>query len=97
MGTSSKINFWRTKAGAEVDFIIQEGLKIIPIEVKAKYFKNPLVSKALRSFINAYKPDEAFIINFNFDEKIAIRKCQVNFLSVGKFISWCHSYFSSQM
>ena len=51
--SSDKINFWRTKAGAEGDFVILEGLKIIPIEVKAKYFKNPLVSQALRSFINA--------------------------------------------
>ena len=39
IGSTSKINFWRTKAGAEIDFIIQNGLKITPIEVKAKYFK----------------------------------------------------------
>ena len=91
IGSAHKINFWRTKAGAEVDFVIQNGLKITPIEVKTKYLKKPIVSQAMRSFINTYKPNEAFIVNFDFDDKISIGKCQVNFLSVEKFVSWSHN------
>jgi len=44
----------------------------------------------MRSFINTYKPDEAVIVNFNFDDKIIIGKCQVNFLSIKKFVFWSH-------
>jgi hypothetical protein len=45
----------------------------------------------MRSFINTYKPNEAFIVNFDFDDKISIGKCQVNFLSVEKFVSLSHN------
>ena len=36
--------------------------------------------------------DEAFIVNFDFDDKISIGKCQVNFLSVEKFVSWSYNF-----
>jgi len=85
--SAQKINFWRTKSGAEVNFVIQDGLKISPIEVKAKYFKGPAVSPALRSFINTYRPERAFIVNFNLDAEVIIEKCQVDFVSTEKFIS----------
>jgi len=51
---SQKINFWRTKAGAEVDLIILKDLKPIPIEAKTKYFKKPAIMLPMRSFINNY-------------------------------------------
>ena len=36
--SSAKLNFWRTKDKAEVDFIIERGTNVIPVEVK--YRKN---------------------------------------------------------
>lgn len=56
----SPIQFWRTKSGAEVDFIItnQSG-KPVPIETKLS--AKPTLGKSLISFINKYQPDEAFI------------------------------------
>jgi len=32
----SKLHFWRTKSNKEIDFIIEKGTELIPIEVKAK-------------------------------------------------------------
>jgi len=32
----SKLHFWRTKNNKEIDFIIEKGTELIPIEVKAK-------------------------------------------------------------
>ncbi len=50
-----KINYWRTRAGAEVDCVIDMGAKVIPIEIKAS--KNISLSKikGLKSFLNDYK------------------------------------------
>lgn len=52
-----KINYWRTTAKAEVDFILNE--KTIPIEVKTTY----KITRSLRSFISEYNPKVALIIN----------------------------------
>ena len=82
---SSKINFWRTKAGAEVDFIILKDLKPVAIEAKAGYYKKPAVTQSMRSFINTYKPDIAFVVNFNLNEEIKINGCLVRFISAESF------------
>lgn len=85
LGSSSKINFWRTKAGAEVDFIILKDLKPIPVEAKAKYFKKPAITRSMRSFIHTYKPDIAFVINFNLNEEIKINGCLIRFMDSKNF------------
>ncbi|MEA1937103.1 MAG: ATP-binding protein [Patescibacteria group bacterium] len=50
-----KINYWRTRAGAEVDCVIDMGAKAIPIEIKAS--KNVSLSKirGLKSFLDDHK------------------------------------------
>jgi predicted AAA+ superfamily ATPase len=56
-------NYWRTKQKAEVDFIITvEDLKILPVEVKNN-LKKPEISRSFHSFITAYSPDNAVILN----------------------------------
>ncbi|MBW2158063.1 MAG: DUF4143 domain-containing protein, partial [Deltaproteobacteria bacterium] len=51
------ILYWRSSSGAEVDFIIRAAEKLTAIEVKAGSLKRPEVSRSLRSFIQAYRPD----------------------------------------
>ena len=57
------INFWRTTDGAEVDFVIRDGLSLLPIEVKFSYLSKFEATKSLRSFISKYKTKEAKIVN----------------------------------
>ena len=45
-GKDFAINFWRTKAGAEVDFILHTGSDIIPLEIKYSPFKEEKFSKS---------------------------------------------------
>lgn len=48
------IYYWSTeKSGAEVDFMVQHGENVIPIEVKAE---ENLQAKSLKSFYQQYKP-----------------------------------------
>jgi uncharacterized protein len=55
--------FWRTTAGAEVDFVIRHEGQIYPLEVKASELKKPVISRSLHSFIDANHPETALVIN----------------------------------
>lgn len=51
---SLSIYYWSTeKSGAEIDFMVQHGENVIPIEVKAE---ENLQAKSLKSFYQQYKP-----------------------------------------
>ncbi len=72
------ILYWRSSSAAEVDFIIRTAEKLIAIEVKAGALKRPKVSRSLRSFIQAYKPDKVLILNETLvDDSLEIEGCRV--------------------
>ncbi len=56
------LNYWRTTAKAEVDFILHLDNEVIPIEAKYQTFQRPKISRSLRSFIKTYMPQKALII-----------------------------------
>jgi hypothetical protein len=77
---STKLNFWRTKEKAEVDFVLVSGKTVVPVEVKYKSLKREEISRFLRSFIQKYKPAEAYIINLNLKKTIKIGETSLSFL-----------------
>lgn len=86
-GIESK--YWRTKAGAEVDFIIERKGNILPIEVKS-HLKNSKTTKSFNNFLEMYKPKKAFILS---DAHIVARKIKYTNIEfkplfvVGKLVS----------
>ena len=78
--SSTKLNFWRTKDKAEVDFILESGRKITPIEVKFKSLKKEEVPRSLHNFIGKYNPSEAYIVNLNLKKTLAIDKTTLFFI-----------------
>ncbi len=56
-----KLNFWRTKSQAEVDFCLEKGGQIIPVEVKYSPLGKKILGKSLVSFIKKYKPQITII------------------------------------
>ncbi len=59
----TQIHFWRTKDQAEVDFILEKGLEVIPIEVKYTKSSKLEIPRSMRSFISRYKPSSAYMVN----------------------------------
>ncbi len=55
-----EINFWRTKSGMEVDFILGKGE--IAIEVKGSSRVDNRDLKSLSAFIEEYLPRKAFVV-----------------------------------
>jgi len=60
------LNFWATRGGGEVDFVLTQGQKTVPIEVKFQDMKSPEVSVSFVNFIKRYSPHRAAIITKNF-------------------------------
>ena len=78
--SSATINFWRTKSQAEVDFIIDLGGEIIPVEAKFKNFEKPKIEKSLQSFIKKYSPAQAFVVNKNLEQQIIYKNTKIKFI-----------------
>ncbi len=49
-GIDPQIYFWRTTAGTEVDFVIETGGKLVPIEVKLSATPRPAMAAAIKTF-----------------------------------------------
>jgi uncharacterized protein len=73
--------YWRTKTGAEADFVIEKNSAIIPIEIKAALSK-PTIGKSLHSFIEKYKPEKAYIYSLNYTGKRKVQECTVYFKKI---------------
>jgi predicted AAA+ superfamily ATPase len=70
-----EIATWRSKSGAEVDFVVDGGL---PVEVKSR-LGGPAVEKSLRSFIERYGPKRAFVLSRDLFGRRAVGGCSVAF------------------
>lgn len=74
------IHYWRTSDLAEVDFVIVGGHKATPVEVKFSHLKAPKTTRSLRSFIDTYKPDVAYVVNLSYKHQMKIEKTEVRFI-----------------
>ena len=61
--SSATIHFWRTTDKAEVDFVINTGQEMIPVEVKYSNLKVPETSRSFKSYLSKYEPKKAFIVH----------------------------------
>ncbi|MBU1679968.1 MAG: ATP-binding protein [Bacteroidetes bacterium] len=73
-----ELKYWRTKSGAEVDFILDNE----PIEVKTM----PKTSRSFYSFINKYDPKNGYIISTKEGEDIVTDQYRIKFMPYSKFI-----------
>ena len=78
----AKIHYWRTKSGAEIDFIVDTGRKVIPVEVKYKEMTRPMFPRSLDSFIDKYAPERCLVVNKNLSASVKLKGCEVRFLTV---------------
>ncbi len=59
----ARLYFWRTKDGAEVDFVLARGDVLVPVEVKDSVLRSATVGRSLRSFIAQYHPPRSYLIH----------------------------------
>jgi predicted AAA+ superfamily ATPase len=76
-----KINFWRTKSGYEVDFILGDGK--IAVEVKGTSYVENRETRALDALIDEYTPQQAFVVC---NEKVERVHGQIKIIPWRKFL-----------
>lgn len=64
-GTDSPVYFWRTSHGAEVDIVIEEQGRLVPVEVKQTATPRPAMASGLLSFMDDYsdKTDKGWLVH----------------------------------
>ncbi|MFA6518212.1 MAG: ATP-binding protein [Candidatus Shapirobacteria bacterium] len=76
----TSLHFWRTQDKAEVDFVIDFGNEIVPVEVKATKLTEPKITRSFRSFTDSYQPKEAYVIHLGKEFQFKINNLTVSFL-----------------
>jgi predicted AAA+ superfamily ATPase len=84
------IYFWRSKGGAEVDFVRQRGEILEGFEAKAGRMDRPKISRSARSFIEAYSPETFFVINSTLSAEAVIDKTAMRWLKPLEFADLIH-------
>ena len=54
-GIDPRVYFWRTLAGTEIDFVVEAGAGLVPIEVKLSATPRPAMAASIRRFQNDMK------------------------------------------
>lgn len=80
MPAGTYLHFWRTQKGAEVDFVLQSGTELIPIEVKLSSLNTVGITRSLSNFIREFKPKRAIFVNRNYLEIKKIAGTEVIFV-----------------
>lgn len=78
------IRYWRTKGGAEMDFVLEPrpGL-LFGIECKAQKHNHPRLSRSARSFIKAYEPVQQLIFTRGQRYEEQMGKTLIRYLPAG--------------
>ncbi len=84
--SAAKICFWRTKDKAEIDFVVDFGRLVIPLEVKYKRLITPEITRALRNFIAHYKPKKALIVNLTLDKTFSLNRTKIYIIPFFKLL-----------
>ncbi len=75
-----QIKYWRTKSGAEMDFVIEENGELLPIEVKIGGSK--AIGKSFYSFLETYKPKKALVITLDEFSKKEVNGTEIYYVPI---------------
>lgn len=78
----NELNFWRTKSGTEVDFVLQTEGTLLPIEVKYQAMNKASLPSALQSFLATYPVAQATVITKDYYDRINLCQTRVLFLPI---------------
>ena len=79
-------------AGAEVDFIVEHAGALHGMEVKISFLKRPLLSRSIRSFIEAHEPERPAVVNTSLEHELQLEKTLVNYITPAAFTEWLKKF-----
>jgi hypothetical protein len=84
---NARVHYWRTKAGAEIDFVIEIGREVIPLEVKFTKLSKPAIPRAFEGFIKRYRPKRCLIISRSLKTRVKTDISEVVFLPLWELLN----------
>ncbi|MBU4455605.1 ATP-binding protein [Patescibacteria group bacterium] len=78
-GRNFNLKFWRTKQKAEVDFIVEKGNELLPVEAKVNSASGK-IGASLAGFIERYSPKKALVVNMEYQGRRKIGRTEVHFI-----------------
>ena len=85
---STSTHFWRSRDGAEVDFVVTIGTDLVPVEVKYTNVDRFQVTRSLRSFIHRYHPQHAYIVHMGEAKKTEVHETLIRFVPFYQSLSF---------
>ncbi|MFH1799224.1 MAG: ATP-binding protein [Candidatus Omnitrophota bacterium] len=85
LAPNMEIKFWRTKDGAEVDFVLLRDRKPIPIEVKAGLQTNEVPSGLKRFLVRYPKTPLAYVVNGTHSGSLRYETTEIRYLTFEEF------------
>ena len=77
----SSLEFWRSKAGAEVDFIVEHAAELHAFEVQSASMTQPRLTRSAWSFLEAYKPKSFTVVNMALEAELQVEGIKVRFIT----------------
>lgn len=77
---SIQIHHWRTTNKAEVDFVLDKNIEVIPVEVKYRKFESPETTRSYQNFVAAYHPPKGYVVHLGDALQKQINSTQTHFI-----------------
>ncbi len=71
------LRFWRSKGGAEVDFVLDRPWGLLAVEVKAGALRPGRLPRSTRSFLDAYAPARLVMVHLGEPARFEVRDTEV--------------------
>ena len=84
VGRHVKMNFWRTTAKTEVDFVASKR-EAVPVEVKFSHFDKSTVTKSVYGFTEAYKSKRGIMVTKDFWGEKRFHAAKISFVPICYF------------
>jgi uncharacterized protein len=89
------LSTWRSKAGAEVDFVVEHQGRLLAVEVKAGESRGSL-SRSARSFIEAYQPEQFLVVNRGAWPEVSVGTTRVRFVRVDELAGAVEDFLAAE-
>lgn len=88
------LSSWRSKSGAEMDFVVEHQGRLLAVEVTAGDSRGNL-SRSARSFVEAYQPEQLLVVHSGAMLATELEQTAVCFLAVEQLASVVESFLAT--
>jgi len=93
---AAAIKYWRSKAGAEVDFVIEHAGKSYGLEVKYTLARQAKLPRSVISFLDVYPADKFALLNSSLEQKGNVADREVSFITPCGLSRWLSGVFGNK-